>query len=130
MGAQQGWFSCASLLDVDHGRAIAQAFKNYEHRWWAQRIIINREAKCKILRDLYRIPVTGETIYRGLDGLGRAMSELISILRPEDYEYTLEKGLLVVERGPNSTGPACVIPTAASDPPPSGANTTESLTTG
>jgi hypothetical protein len=97
MAAQQGWFSVASNIDEDHGAAIAQAFLKHSDRWWTQRLVIDASAKCEIQRALWRMNVTGESIYCGLDGLGRAMSELVGLLKPNDREvFGLERGLLNV----------------------------------
>jgi hypothetical protein len=98
MSSQRGWFSCSSAIDVDHGAAIARAFRQNPGRLWCQRLVIAKEAKSKILRDLWRMNITGETIYCGLDGLGRAMSELVDLLNPCDNKYRFEYGLLEVSQ--------------------------------
>jgi hypothetical protein len=109
MSAQRGWFSCASAIDTDHGEAIARAFGTPEHasRCWCRRLVIAADAKCAILRDLWRMNITGETVYCGLDGLGRAMGELIDLLNPTDYDYHFNEGLLAVRArlDPNSLFP-------------------------
>jgi hypothetical protein len=96
MAAQQGWFSCASAIDMDHGEAIASSFSRAEHRSrsWCRRIIIDASAKCGLLRDLWRMNITGETVYCGLDGLGRAMTEAVDLLNPTDCHFELDDGLL------------------------------------
>jgi uncharacterized glyoxalase superfamily protein PhnB len=95
MAAQQGWFSCASLADADHEEAIAEAFLDFRMRRWAKKIIIAARAKQAFLRELWTMNITGETLFPGLDGLGRAMAELPHLLRPErGWSYLLESGLL------------------------------------
>jgi hypothetical protein len=88
-------------VDTDHGEAIARAFENHAGRWWAQRFIVQRESKGKILRELYRANINGESVFRGLDGLGRAASELVDVLSPDEYEYTFEEGLLAATTRPS-----------------------------
>jgi len=107
MSAQRGWFSVTSMIDTDHGEAIARAFDDpkHQHRWWCQRFIIERKAKSEILRDLWDMNITGETIFCGLDGLGRAMSELTDLLAPSVYcDFRLEEGLLSAERRSRRNG--------------------------
>jgi hypothetical protein len=96
MSAQRGWFSCASLVDVNHGEAIALAFSapEWRDRNWCQRIIIKKEAKSQLLRDLWHMNITGETVYGGLDGLGRAMGEMTDLLVPDHRIFHLANGLL------------------------------------
>ncbi len=97
MVAQHGWFSFASVLDTDHGDAIAEAFSQYPERSgeWTRKVIVPRAAKASILRGLLRMNITGETLFPGLDGLGRAMAELPYLLEPEgSTDYLLEDGLL------------------------------------
>jgi hypothetical protein len=95
MAGQQGWFSFAANIDQDHGEAIAAAFLPHPNRWWSQKLIIDSAAKCEIQRALMRMNVTGETVYRGLDGLGRGMSELVGLLAPTGKEeFGFCKGLL------------------------------------
>jgi hypothetical protein len=110
MAAQRGWFSCASVIDADHGDAIAKAYSGAEHsdRWWCQRLIIDAGAKSSILRDLWRMNLTGETIFCGLEGLGRAMSELTDLLNPADHVYRFENGLLSVSPHLEPAAPAPV----------------------
>ncbi|HEY4329240.1 MAG TPA: FRG domain-containing protein [Phycisphaerae bacterium] len=99
MSAQRGWFSCASIIDVDHGEAVARAFDSskFRNRGWCRRIIIKRSAKSQILRDLWHMNITAESIYGGLDGLGRSMRELTDLLKPDHRRFTMEDGLLTQE---------------------------------
>ena len=97
MAAQRGWFSCAMRIEEDHGVAIAKAFGKDEHRdrWWCKRLIIKKEAKSVILRKLWQMNITGETLFCTLDGLGRSMSELVGLLKPEaNIGFALQDGLL------------------------------------
>jgi hypothetical protein len=111
MAAQQGWFSCASLVEVDHGEAIAVALKDHVSRRWCQKLIIPSEAKGRILRGLWQMGITGESLFRGLDGLGRAMSELVDVLYPDGrgdgakVDYRLAEGQLVASHHPPGARP-------------------------
>jgi len=101
MNAQSGWFSWAALIEADHGEAIARAFSHkpeHSDRWWCQRLVIDHDAKPEILRKLWHMNQTGETLYCGLDGLGRAMSELTDLLTPDHCKYQLEHGVLSVTK--------------------------------
>ena len=98
MVAQHGWFSCASVLDTDHGDAIAEAFHlRHANRpgEWTRKLTVPNGAKPSLLRGLFRMNITGETLFPGLDGLGRAMAELPYLLEHEgDTDYLFEQGLL------------------------------------
>lgn len=102
MSAQRGWFSCASLLDEDHGEAIARAFSARPGEW-SLKVIIPSEAKSGFLRELWRMNISGETLFPGLDGLGRAMSEFGDLLKPDKAAaYSLEFGLLATSWLPST----------------------------
>ena len=94
MAAQRGWFSIAADPMADHGEIIGQAFggQGMENRWWCHRVVIPREAKSAILRDLYHMNTTGETVFCGLDGLGKSASELVDLLNPTDHRHRMIGG--------------------------------------
>jgi hypothetical protein len=98
MSVQRGWFSYACLPDVDHEEAIGAAFqicKPHNPGNWTRKIIINKEAKSEILRDLWRLNVNGESLFPGLDGLGRAMADLADALKPKgNFEFILNEGVI------------------------------------
>jgi hypothetical protein len=85
-------------IEENHGAAIAKAFGRTEHanRWWCKRIFIKKEAKSAILRKLWHMNITGETLFGTLDGLGRSMSELVGLLKPEGkIAFKINDGLIV-----------------------------------
>lgn len=100
MASQRGWFSCASVLTADHEDAIGWAFRNSSGARWATKIIITASIKSEILRALWSMNITGESLFRGLDGLGRSLGEAPFLLRPDENTqcfYDLEEGLLTVQ---------------------------------
>jgi hypothetical protein len=98
MAAQRGWFSLATRIETNHEEAIARVFKAKPGRW-SRKVVIRAAAKRGLLRDLWQMNITGETMYPGLDGLGRSMAAMPDMLQPDlknSAEFLLEQGLLSV----------------------------------
>jgi hypothetical protein len=101
MAAQRGWFSCATVLTVDHGEALAAAFRatGYQAGYYCRKVIVPSKAKPRYLRDLWRMNISGETLYPGIDGLGRAAGELPLLLMPDkSLRFQYKTGQLVQSR--------------------------------
>lgn len=95
MVAQSGWFSCASLPEVDHAQAISSVVmaKGKPGRW-TQKILIAKEAKRGLCRDLWQMNITHATLFPGLDGLAQAFRRRADILQVGRIKYRFEDGLL------------------------------------
>ncbi len=65
MVAQSGWFSCSSLPEIDHGVAMSNVVlaKGQPGRW-TQKIIIEKDKKRELLRDLWHMNITHATLYQ------------------------------------------------------------------
>jgi hypothetical protein len=104
---QQSWFSCPALASVDHDWAIEELLRTQQEAqesdrrgWWTRKLIIPRNVKPKLLRSLWQMNVTGESLFPGLDGLGKTIAVLPQLLRPDgDLIFHWEKGLLSRQRG-------------------------------
>ncbi len=99
MAAQKGWFSCGSLVDIDHGEAIAKAFKRNRFRagYFCRKVTIPSSAKPQMLRELWQMNITGESLYPGIDGLGKAAAELPILLGNSQKEVIkYQRGQLTI----------------------------------
>jgi hypothetical protein len=101
MAAQRGWFSVASNIHDDHGEVIAEQFKEVHHQTWCKKIVIDKNYRGRLLRDLWRMNITAETVYLGLDGLGKSLMELPDLLKPEGRtRFFMEEGNLAATMAP------------------------------
>jgi len=92
---QQGWFSVCSSLTAFHDEAIAKAFWKFMDRNWARKLIIAKEAKSDMLRALRAMNITAETIYPGLDGLGKSLADIPALFEPKSgITYDMHDGVL------------------------------------
>lgn len=85
MFAQQGWTSCCNFAELDHGEVILKAFQDTHTNkpgHWARKIIISKEAKPAILRELFDMNIRGESLFPDLQGLGMSCKELAPLLVP------------------------------------------------
>ena len=91
MCAQQGWLSCTACLTTDHQQAIAEVLQDYIPRNWVLRMTISKSVKSDILRKLWAMNITAETLFPGLDGLGLSAAQVPDLWAPLDkicYEMT------------------------------------------
>lgn len=81
MIAQQGLYSVCRNIDNDHDEiiedAIKDAKKNKEESF--HKIKIPKEQKLEFLRKLYFMNISSNSLFPGLDGLGRSISELAKL---------------------------------------------------
>lgn len=89
--AQQGWLSTPLNPFVDYERAIAERFDAHrlanQSRWedseywkyWNCRIVIPKEKKREFLRRLQTMNISANSLYPGVDGLGKSVKEFIQI---------------------------------------------------
>ena len=74
MIAQQGWFTACEHPQMDHGDVIDGCSQLMTYR-----IIIEADSKPEFLRHLRGMNITANTLFPGIDGLGRSVSELVRI---------------------------------------------------
>jgi hypothetical protein len=77
MIAQQIGFTVSPSILADHGTILAEYFS--EHSEQFLRAIIPRRSKPEILRRLRQINITANTLFPGIDGLGRSVAELVRV---------------------------------------------------
>ncbi len=99
--SQQSWFSCTWISSVDHDWAISQLLRSQEKEpgiWkgrWTRKLIIPKDAKPVLLRSLWQMNITGESLFPGLDGLGRTISSMPQLLKSDkNVSFRWEEGLL------------------------------------
>ena len=97
-----------SILNLDHADAIGAAFKDYRDRNWCSKLVIDASGKSGFLRELWRMNITAETLFPGMDGLGTVMHRLGLLLRPDkEHDYSFEHGVLaasVRQISPDASG--------------------------
>jgi len=79
MIAQQGLFTVGGQLGVDHYKAIDEIiqYKNdkYHKPPEKQVILFAKDLKPTILKELNRMGINGSTLFPGIDGVGKALTE-------------------------------------------------------
>lgn len=96
MVAQRGWFSCPSLPEVDHGESIARAVLAADRPGeWTRKIIVSRDAKQEIARELWQMNITHASLFPGLEGLAQSLQRWGDLVKPEAGRiFRFENGLL------------------------------------
>jgi hypothetical protein len=87
MTAQQTTFSVSRWVLADHGQIIAEAAQQnttapagQEANVHFGKFVIPRQQKLIFLRHLAEMNITASSLFPGLDGVGRAMTELMKLL--------------------------------------------------
>jgi hypothetical protein len=78
MSAQQTHFSISPMANCDHGELIAHAVATTKEMAFAK-VIIPAALKLECQKRLRHINVTARTLFPGLDGRGRSVTELIRL---------------------------------------------------
>jgi hypothetical protein len=81
IGNQQGIFTVCLNALADHAEALA-GLTSYGDGPHLEKLVIPKEQKPDLLRQLHLMNVTGKSMFPGLDGLGRSLTEItrLSIL--------------------------------------------------
>jgi hypothetical protein len=79
MGQQQTMFSVSPAANADHGQIIADAISTEGDVKCFRKWLIPRELKVSFLRHLRAMNITGRSLFPGLDGLGRSISEIVRV---------------------------------------------------
>lgn len=94
--AQQGWCSTSTKLFIDYEDEIGKLYavhrsdplnkKDYNDSWlyWNCKIIIPQEQKPEFLRRLQVMNISANSLYPGIDGLGRSVKEFVCIEAAHD----------------------------------------------
>ena len=75
MIAQQGLFTVGGRLGVDHCKAIDEIVPNSVESQEKQIISFEAKLKPEILKALHRMGINGSTLFPGIDGVGKALTE-------------------------------------------------------
>jgi hypothetical protein len=75
MIAQQGLFTVGGRLGVDHCKAIDEIIPDTIKCPKKQIISFKAELKPKILKELYQMGINGSTLFPGIDGVGKSLTE-------------------------------------------------------
>lgn len=79
MISQQGFFSVSRSVLGYHGEILGDIFSVSESEEYFRKLIIPASLKRNFLIKLRRMNVTASSLYPGLDGVGRSISELIQM---------------------------------------------------
>jgi hypothetical protein len=78
IGNQQGFFTVCLDPRADHAQVLEE-LTSYSDGPHCQKLIVPKALKPEILRDLQLMNVTGKSMFPGLDGLGRTLTELTKL---------------------------------------------------
>jgi hypothetical protein len=78
IGNQQGHFTVCLDPRADHAEVL-QELASYSGGPYCGKLIVPKVLKPEILRDLQLMNVTGKSMFPGLDGLGRTLTELTKL---------------------------------------------------
>lgn len=79
MIAQQGAYSICRTVLGDHGKIIEDALAGQSGRTLFEKLIIPARLKVSFVRKLRSMNITAKSLFPGLDGLGRSVSELVTL---------------------------------------------------
>lgn len=77
MIAQQGLFSISPSILADHGEVLDGLFSGERERFHFMKIILPASLKPQFLRRLRAMNITANSLFPGLDGLARSVSEML-----------------------------------------------------
>lgn len=77
--AQQGVFTVSTFILADHGMVIGEALANRPRHERLTKIIIPACCKQDILSRLHTMNITAKTLFPGIDGVGRSVSEIVGL---------------------------------------------------
>ena len=78
IATQQGGFTVCGKAPRDHGRLIVQSLLE-SAKGYCTKLVIRSDLKHDFLRNLMRMNITANSLFPGLDGLGRSIAQLIKL---------------------------------------------------
>jgi len=95
MHAQKGWFSCASLPELNHSKIIDRLADPHGEQRILMRFKVAGDNKRDILRSLWDMNISHETLFPGLDGFCQMLRRRVDLLKPDaEYWYRFKEGVL------------------------------------
>jgi hypothetical protein len=82
MIAQQAFFSISRNICCKHQDVLNNLFSESEERLLYSKLIIPSTSKNTFLKKLRQMNITASSLYPGIDGLGKSISELLNISKP------------------------------------------------
>lgn len=79
MIAQQGGYGICQNILGDHEKIIEDALGDERKLLVFDKIIIPKEEKLEFIRKLRMMNITGSSLFPGLDGVGKSISEMVSL---------------------------------------------------
>jgi hypothetical protein len=79
MSAQQGCFTVCSKVLENHGDIISNGYRADDDTLACVKFTIDSSLKMDFLRTLARMNITANSLFPGLEGLGRSVKELITL---------------------------------------------------
>lgn len=77
--AQQGVFTVSTYILADHGEEIGGVLSGQAQREQLTKIIIPASSKQDFLSRLHTMNITAKTLFPGMDGVGRSVSEIVGL---------------------------------------------------
>lgn len=82
MIAQQGLFTVGGRLSLDHWKAIDEIIPDNAESPGKQIIVVPRDLKPEILKTLHQMGINGSTLFPGIDGVGKGLTEYAQYMCP------------------------------------------------
>ena len=79
MAAQQGVFTISKNILADHHDILEKTINNSDEKDILVKIVIPAKEKLYFLGKLRRMNITGQSLFPGADGIGKSISEMISL---------------------------------------------------
>ena len=79
MIAQQGGYGICQNILGDHEKIIEDALGDERKKLIFDKIIIPKEEKPEFIKKLRMMNITGSSLFPGLDGVGKSISEMVSL---------------------------------------------------
>ena len=79
MAVQQTAFSVSPFLLADHNKILEESLPPVDGKNFFTKVTIPAEQKRDFLRNLHSANITARTLFPGIDGFGRSVSELIKL---------------------------------------------------
>lgn len=89
MAAQQTLFTLSPRVLLDHGRVISAVLGKRTKEW--QRVVIPAGRKSQFMRRLRAMNITARSLFPGIDGLGRSVSEMVRLEALYRHEWESER---------------------------------------